>query len=146
MNTTLNLSVVPGQPIPESNILNIQKLDAQISFAFNSTSKKPFGPLVQVSFSDTGALQVSAVVFVAASENPNFSGVNKQYVISSSGELELDFFIIYDEPEVRYQIFDAYRIDFIVENPRADLVQIQTYLWDTDPVSSRGTVTTVSQA
>ncbi len=148
MNTT-NLCTTPPPGIPvENKNIRIQKLDAQISFGFtiNSSSEKPFSPLVQVSYDSTGNLQVSAVVFVAASEKPNFSGVNMQSVISSSGEKELDFFIIYDEPEERYQNFEAYRVDFIVENPPEDLAQIQTFLWDEDPVSSRGTVTTVSHA
>tara|TARA_R110002050_G_scaffold184989_3_gene318782 strand:- start:12649 stop:13089 length:441 start_codon:yes stop_codon:yes gene_type:complete len=145
MNTTsLSVTPAPGIPIDESKI-RIQKLDAQISFAFNSASVKPFSPLVQVSYSKAGALQVSAVVFVASSQYPNFSGVNQQSVISSSGELELDLFIIYDEPEKRYQNFDAYRIDFIVENPPEGLVQVQTFLWDEDPVSSRGTTTKIKE-
>ncbi|MFI1744314.1 hypothetical protein [Thalassobellus sediminis] len=142
MNTTnLCITPPPGVPVKKSNI-RITKLDAEISFGFtiNSSSEKPFSPLVQVSYGASGNLQVSAVVFVAASEKPNFSGVNMQSVISNSGEKELDFFIIYDEPEERYQNFEAYRVDFIVENPPEDLAQIQTFLWNKDPVSSRGTV------
>lgn len=143
MNTT-NLSVTapPGKAIKSSNV-QIKKLDAQISFAFNSDSVKPFSPLVQTSFSEEGNLQVSAVVFVASSEDPKLSAVNQESVISNSGETQLDFFIIYDAPEKSYQSFNAYRVDFIVESPPQDLVQIQTFLWDEDPVASRGTVTTL---
>lgn len=140
MNTTnLSVTIPPGQPIEKSNI-NIQKLDAEISFAFDSTSVKPFSPLVQVSYSESGNLQVSAVVFVASSEEPKLSAVNQESVISNAGEAQLDFFIIYDAPEKSYQTLDAYRVDFIVENPPKDLAQIQAFLWDEDPVSSRGTV------
>ncbi|MFI1771967.1 hypothetical protein [Thalassobellus citreus] len=148
MNTpNLCTTAPPGEPISASDIIVKKKLEAQISFGFvtNSSSEKPFSPLVQVSYGDSGNLQVSAVVFVAASEKPNFSGINKQFVISSSGEKELDFFIIYDEPEERHKVFDAYRIDFIVENPPEDLVQIQTFLWDEDPIASRGTTTDVKK-
>ena len=143
MNTTiLGVTTPPGQPIEKSNI-TIQKLDAQISFAFNSKSLKPFSPLVQASYNELGHLQVSAVVFIASSEEPNPSGVNQQSVISDEGETQLDFFIIYDAPEISDQIFNAYRVDFIVENPPKGLTQIETFLWDEDPVSSRGTKTKV---
>jgi len=144
--TSLCTTSPPGIPVEKSNITKT-KLDAQISFGFisNSSSDKPFSPLVQVSYGVTGDLQVSAVVFVATSEKPNFSGVNMQSVISNSGEKQLDFFIIYDEPEERYQSFDAYRVDFFIENPPEDLVQTQTFLWDEDPISSRGTTTIIPQ-
>lgn len=144
---TTNVSLVapPGEPIDQSNI-RIQKLDdTQISFAFNSTSVKPFSPLVQVGYAKNGNLQVSAVVFVASAENPDFSGVNYQSVISDSGEPQLDFFLIYDAPEKSYQSFDAYRVDFIMENPPENLDQVQTFLWDEDPVSSRGTKSKLSK-
>ncbi|ALJ05110.1 hypothetical protein APS56_08220 [Pseudalgibacter alginicilyticus] len=143
MNTTiLSITTPPGQPIKKNNIA-FQKLDAQINFAFNSESIKPFSPLVQASYSSDSNLQISAVIFIASSEEPNFSGVNQESVISDEGETQLDFFIIYDAPEKSNQIFNAYRVDFVVENPPKDLEQIQTFLWDKDPVSSRGTKTKV---
>lgn len=143
MNTT-NLSVTtpPGKPINRRNI-SIKKLDAQINFSFNSNSLKPLQPLVQASFSPEGNLQVSAIVFIASSEIPSLSGVNQESTVSDSGETQLDFFIVYDAPEKSYQTFDAYKVDIIVENPPADLVQIETFLWDEDPASSRGTKTKI---
>ena len=140
--TTLSVTTPPGQPINRS-LINITNLNSQIEFNYNSTSLKPLAPLVQVSYGPNRNLQVSAVVFIAASETPNLSAVNQESVISDSGETQLDFFIIYDAPEQSYQTFNAYRVDFIVENPPADLVQIETFLWDSDPVTSRGVVTTV---
>jgi hypothetical protein len=142
--TTLSVTTPPGQPI-NRNLIKITNLNSQIEFDYNSTSLKPLTPLVQVSFSPEGNLQVSAVVFVASSETPNLSAVNQESVISDSGETQLDFFIIYDAPEQSYQNFNAYRVDFIIENPPADLVQIETFLWDSDPVTSRGTVTPVEK-
>lgn len=139
---TLSVTVPPGQAIDPSNV-KITSLNSEITFDYNSSSLKPLTPLVQVSFSPEGNLQVSAVVFVASSETPNLSAVNQESVISDSGETQLDFFIIYDAPEQSYQTFSAYRVDFVVENPPSDLVQIETFLWDEDPVTSRGTVTSV---
>ncbi len=141
--TTLSVTTPPGEPINQS-LIKITNLNSQIEFDFNSTSLKPLTPLVQASFSPEGNLQVSAVVFVASSEKPNLSAVNQESVISDSGETQLDFFIIYDAPEQSYQTFNAYRVDFIVENPPSDLAQIETFLWDSDPVTSRGTVTDVT--
>lgn len=138
----LSVTTPPGVPIDQT-LVNITNLNSQIEFDYNSSSIKPLPPLVQVSFSAEGNLQVSAVVFVASSETPNLSAVNQESVISDSGETQLDFFIIYDAPEQSYQTFNAYRVDFVVENPPSDLVQIETFLWDSDPVTSRGTVTGV---
>lgn len=143
MNTTnLRVTTPPGKPINRRNI-SIKKLDAQIDFSFNSNSLKPLQPLVQASFSPEGNLQVSAIVFIASSEIPSLSGVNQESTVSDSGETQLDFFIVYDAPEKSYQTFDAYKVDIIVENPPADLVQIETFLWDEDPASSRGTKTKI---
>ncbi|PWH84369.1 hypothetical protein DIS18_07490 [Algibacter marinivivus] len=139
---TLEVTTPPGQAIDPSNV-SVKPLNSEITFNFNSSSLKPLSPLVQVSYSPEGDLQVSAVVFIASSETPSLSAVNQESVISDSGETQLDFFIIYDAPEVSYQNFSAYRVDFIIENPPADLVQIETFLWDSDPVTSRGTVTPV---
>lgn len=141
--TNLSVTVPPGQPIQSK--VSITPLNSEITFAYNSTSLKPLTPLVQASFNPEGDLQVSAVVFIASSEVPSLSGVNQESVISDSGETQLDFFIIYDAPEKSYQTFSAYRVDFVIENPPADLVQIETFLWDEDPVTSRGTVTPVEQ-
>ncbi|OEJ99241.1 hypothetical protein A8C32_08720 [Flavivirga aquatica] len=133
----------PGRPINSKNV-TVTPLDSQISFSYNSTTIKPLQPLVQVSFSPDRKLQISAVVFIASSiERAEISSVNQESVISDAGETQLDFFIIYDAPEVSYQTFNAYRVDFVIENPPEDLAQIETYLWDEDPVTSRGTVTTV---
>lgn len=139
---TLGVTTPPGKPIDSKNII-VSNLKSQITFDYDSSSLKPLAPLVQVSFSEEGNLQVSAVVFIGALETPSLSAVNQEYVISDSGETQLDFFIIYDAPEKSYQTFNAYRVDFIVENPPADLVQIETFVWDSDPITSRGSVTPV---
>ena len=130
----------PGKPLSKNNIV-ITKLDASISFSFDSTSVIPLSPVVQTSFNGD-ALQVSAVVFIpSAIENPNFNVINKKRITLFSGEDQLNFYITYDDEEISSQTFNAYRVDFTVKNPPRNLVQIQTFLWDEDPVTSRGTRT-----
>lgn len=141
--TNLSVTAPPGKAFEGK--VTITPLNSEITFAYNSTSLKPLAPLVQTSFNPNGDLQVSVVVFIASSEVPSLSGVNQESVISDSGETQLDFFIIYNAPEKSYQTFSAFRVDFIVENPPADLVQIETFLWDEDPVTSRGTKTDVKR-
>ncbi|GAA4237007.1 hypothetical protein GCM10022291_22800 [Postechiella marina] len=141
--TTLSVSNPPGQPLAQSN-LKIRKLEAQINFAFNSTSIKPFSPLVQASFGITGDLQISAVVYLASCESPQLSAVNQESIILNSDKTQLNFFIVYDALEKSNQTFDAYRIDFIVKNPPKDLVQIQTFLWGKESMASGGTITVLN--
>lgn len=141
--TTLSVSNPPGQPLAQSN-LKIRKLEAQINFAFNSTSIKPFSPLVQASFGITGDLQVSAIVYLASSESPRLSAVNQESIVFNSDKTQLKFFIIYDAQEKSNQTFDAYRIDFIVKNPPKDLAQIQTFLWSEEFMTSSATITVLN--
>ncbi|MGC6431722.1 MAG: hypothetical protein ACON5F_11820 [Jejuia sp.] len=142
--SNLSVTVPPGEPIAKSNI-KVQKINSQIEFSFNSSSTKPLSPLVQISFDKKGNLQVSAIVFIPTSETPNLSNINQEYVISDSGETQFDFFIIYNAPEVSSQTFQGYKVDFVLENPPKDLVQIETFIWDEDPETSRGTVTPVEK-
>lgn len=138
--STNNKLLPPGKPISKNNIA-ITKLDASISFSFDSTSVIPLSPVVQASFNGD-ALQVSAIVFIPSKiENPNFDVINKKRITLFSGENQLNFYITYDNEEVSSQTFNAYRVDFTVKNPPRNLVQIQTFLWDEDPVGSRGTRT-----
>ena len=139
---TMATKTPPGTQINPKNV-TITPLNSQISFSYNSTSVKPLPPLVQVSFSPDGNLQVSNIVFIAASENAVITSVYQESVISDEGTTQLDFFIDYDAPEESFQTFNAFRVDFVIQNPPSDLQQIETYLWDEDPVSSRGTVTEV---
>ncbi len=142
---TLNTKKPPGTQIDPKNV-TITPLSSQITFSFNSTSIKPLPPLVQVSLNPDGNLQVSNIVFIAASENAIITSVYQESVISDEGTTQLDFFIDYDAPEESFQTFNAFRVDFVIENPPSDLQQIETYLWDEDPVGSRGTITEVKDS
>lgn len=136
----------PGKAIKEKNF-EVTNLDTTVGFAFNSTSITPLSPIVQTSFNDEGALQVSAIVFIASSiDNPNLDYVSKKEIDLFSGQEQLNFYITYDAEEVSAQEFNAYRMDITVNNPPRNLAQIQTFLWDEDPKTSRGTLTTVEQA
>ncbi|MCB4799906.1 hypothetical protein [Neotamlana laminarinivorans] len=138
------MSKPPGKPI-KSHQIETLNLNSTIEFSFNSSSEQPLQPLVQAIFNENNELQVSAVVFIASEENFNFKGVNFQSVISGDGTRQVDFFILYDDPEVSSEKFNVYRVDFRVKKDKLpqNLGQIEVFLWDEDPVTSRGTVTPV---
>lgn len=140
------MSKPPGKPI-KSHQIETLNLNSTIEFSFNSSSEQPLQPLVQAIFNENNELQVSAVVFIASEETFNFKGVNFQSVISGDGTRQVDFFILYDDPEVSSEKFNVYRVDFTVKKDKLpqNLGQIEVFLWDEDPVTSRGTVTEIQR-
>ncbi|WP_308990677.1 hypothetical protein QLS71_004265 [Mariniflexile litorale] len=132
----------PGKPISKENV-TVEKLDASINFSYNSASVIPLSPIVQTSYKGK-VLQVSAIVFIPSLiEEPNFSIVSKKRISLYSGKNQLNLYIAYCYEEVSSQNFDAYRVDIIIKKLPRNLDKIQTFLWNEDPVTSRGTVTEV---
>lgn len=96
-------------------------------------------------------LSINAVVYVdhtkVINEILDYS-IFQNTFIDLDGNPQLQFFIVYDMPEELSEDLVIYEIIF---NASADnfigglskIKQIQTFLWDVDPVASRGTVTNV---
>ncbi len=148
MEADTKLFVPPGVPVKE------------ISFSPNGTitfaDKRPYTPLpplVEVHLTaDKKHIKVSTVFFIDAAEtvSPNSFSINQEFCISDSGESRLQFFISYDVKETKAVKFQGYQVSFKAVDKNLpdgvkfeDIKTIQTFLWDTDPVSSRGTVTNV---
>jgi hypothetical protein len=123
-----------------------------ISFPENN-SKIPFSPIVQATFTDSETLQVRAVFLVSTNTPLNADklafDIYQNWYVNLDGKRQLQFFITYDIDDAISTDFDVYEISFKAEKePYGEdafksVETIQTFLWDIDPETSRGTETTV---
>lgn len=97
------------------------------------------------------SLTATAVVYVDQTTIQNgvftYSIFQNSY-IDIAGAPQLQFFIVYDMPEELSVNFAIYEITFqadatIFSGGLSNIESIQTFLWDADPITSRGTETTV---
>ncbi|MEO8534144.1 MAG: hypothetical protein ABI441_10350 [Flavobacterium sp.] len=118
-----------------------------------NTSQIPFSPIVQGTFVDSETLQVRAVFLVSTSTTQNDGKLEfmiyQNWYVNLDGKRQLQFFITYDIDDNISKDFDVYEISFKAEkDPYGEdafksVETIQTFLWDIDPETSRGTETTV---
>ncbi|MCV2484093.1 hypothetical protein OD917_04095 [Flavobacterium sp. SH_e] len=96
-------------------------------------------------------LSINAVVYVdhtkVINEVLDYSIFQNTFV-DLDGNPQLQFFIVYDMPEELSEDLVIYEIIFTADADNfigglSNIKQIQTFLWDVDPVASRGTVTNV---
>lgn len=139
----------PGKPMKPKTINKITTKKT-VSFPEN-TSPIPFSPIVQATLMKDGTFQVRAVFMVAHKQDELDFKIYQNWYIDIEGQRQLQFFIAYDildDPETE---FDVYETSFKAEpypygkDTFANITTIQTFLWDIDPETSRGTVTTVQQ-
>ncbi|MDX6182299.1 hypothetical protein SGQ44_08475 [Flavobacterium sp. Fl-77] len=97
------------------------------------------------------SLTATAVVYVDETTIQNgvfYYSVFQNSYIDIAGAPQLQFFIVYDMPEELSVNFGIYEITFqadptIFSGGLSNVESIQTFLWDADPITSRGTETTV---
>jgi hypothetical protein len=150
----------PGEcKLPEST----SKITKQEPISFpENTSKIPFAPIVQATLMKDGTFQVRAVFLVARKPKANKEDeadtedelgfeIYQNWYVDIDGNRQLQFFIAYDILDDPEKYFDVYEASFKA-NPYpygkdtfANIKTIQTFLWDIDPQTSRGTETTVQQ-
>lgn len=143
----------PGKCIP-SNCTGKLTI-TPISFPEN-TSKIPFAPIVQATLMKDGTFQVRAVFLVARKPIGQKEGedelkfdIYQNWYVNLGGKRQLQFFIAYDILDDPEKYFDVYEASFKAEpypygkDTFANIETIQTFLWDIDPETSRGTETTV---
>lgn len=104
---------------------------------------------------NANTLTVNAVVYVNstainADETLKYRIFQNTY-IDLEGHAQLQFFIVYDMPEQLSGELSIYEIIFKADSSAfigglSNLKTIQTFLWDIDPETSRGTVTVVHNA
>jgi len=149
--TTINSCPViinpPGKEIPKKFIDTT--FIGEIKFPLRK-SKTLFSPVAEAFFVD-GIITVNAIVFVdsKAKKTTEFNVIQNCY-IDIEGDPQLQFFVCYnlDEKEASKN-FWVYEITFQVQpiDPFdiSKVETLQTFLWDIDPITSRGTVTTVKR-
>ena len=123
-----------------------------VAFPENA-SQIPFSPIVQATFTDSETLQVRAVFLVSTNTALNNDKLDfmiyQNWYVDLDGKRQLQFFITYDIDDAISKDFDVYEISFKAEkDPYGEdafksVNTIQTFLWDIDPETSRGTETPV---
>ncbi|WP_130734127.1 hypothetical protein [Flavobacterium sp. J27] len=127
-----NTIVPPGIQLEK---VGFTKLEVNIAFP-NARPSTPFPPLVQAYF-ESKALQVSAVVLIDA--NASIDAIQVYY---EKNDIMPNLYVTYDAPEESSANFSAYQVNFMLDistQPKT----IQTTVWNEDPETSRGTITTV---
>lgn len=142
----------------------VSKLDFQIKFP-NPRHDKPLPPTVQATINDSKELEISIVVFVSENTNidPDSLCVIQDFSYTNNKTPFANFYVCYDIAPVPCSTFNLFQLTFnAINSPEGytpngilpkdmpipnilDLKEIVSFLWDEDPVGSRGTVTTVQQ-
>ena len=130
-NSTGTIIVPPGKEISSS----FTSLDSVIEFT-RARSSEPLPPLVQAYYED-GILQVCAIAFIDASQN-----IEAITVFYDDLQKQPTFYVTYTAPETEASEFKGYQVNFTIELPNKPEI-IETFVWDEDPRTSRGTYTTV---
>lgn len=123
------------------------KRRGHVSFPKNR-KKTLLSPLVEA-YHQGKKLLVKAVVFVAHEEVKDLAiSVVQNCYVNMEGEAQLQFFIAYDLKPTDGEDFYIYEVSFEADEipfkgGLESIETIQTFLWDIDPISSRGTETTV---
>lgn len=135
----------PGKIIKKySNEVSI----GQINFK-NKHSKTPLQPLIEAYLSeDNNKILLSTIVFLdAAISLPSFD-IYMNYDFGSI--IPCKIYVSYDYKETRAKTFKAYELNFELDSGMipekvkiSDIKMIMAFLWDSDPIASRGTVTNV---
>jgi len=152
--TTFNLCKKKSKP-PGLVITNEKSYHDVGSVSF--PKRKSLGilsPYVEAYYSkEDKSLTAKAVVYVDVNlENAILKcKVYQNCYLDIDGNAQLQFFIAYDLPEKVSKNFTIYEIDFTVDKEAfvgeiENVKTIQTFLWDTDPETSRGTETTVQDS
>lgn len=138
----------PGFALSEKDIVCPQV--GSVSFP-KRKSVGILAPYVEAYYdSKKNILTAKAVVYVdLTAENIDFKcRVFQNCYIDMDGNAQLQFFIAYDTPEKVSKDFTIHEISFeankdYFKGQFANVKTIQTFLWDIDPETSRGTETTV---
>lgn len=143
-NSDVLIKYPPGVCIENVNVNPI----GSVCFPDNK-SKALLPPIVQANFKDNKEkIAVQAVVFIAKDEQSNLSlSIYQNSYVNIEGIPQLQFFICYDMLETVAKEFNVYEVTFDADpisfDDFSEIKTIITFLWDVDPVGSRGTVTTV---
>lgn len=143
----------PGVLITEKPVL----VEPSGHINFKNDFKTPLPSLVEAK-SYESKIKIKVLFFVASDFNLNEVYINQLFSISNFGYCKLQFFIYCDKDtcenikkEAKEEVYKAYSFEFETSNTEdfpegiklQDIKIVQTFIWDIDPETSRGTETTV---
>jgi hypothetical protein len=127
-------------PGVELTNVNFTPTKQEIKFK-NNRSTNPLPPLVQSNYDFDGNIAISVVFFVDSQRD-----LKTIQVYWDKNILKPSFYIAYSEMNDFVKTFTSYEIDFVLKKEHLSGMkpdEIQTFVWNKDPITSRGTVTTV---
>lgn len=125
-----------------------------------SKQQQPLPTLVNATRNQDGSINIKTLIFLNStiSLTPHMVNVSQLFCISDYGDCKLQFFIHstkddmnrIKEDKTEYNYL-AYTIEFTTNEETnfpegiylSDIKKVQTFLWDIDPTTSRGTETAV---
>ena len=151
--STDNIIFPPGEPVTEINPITRCGY-IQFEHSFN----QPLPTLVQAEYNE-GFITLTAVVLINTTIGKPNLAINQLFTISNDGAPQLQFFIHCDVEELENisgnptadNIYNAFSVVFEARSAKGlpsgvslgDIRYVETFLWNIDPKTSRGTVTTV---
>ena len=138
MSTSTQEKILPANTTFLTTVTNLNR--GNLITPSPQVTVTPLCPAVSV-VENNGVLNVVATVFIDAADS--LSSLNV-YISNSllNGNTQVIYFV-YDYVEEVPQSLYPYTFTFQVTDPNNTISFIESILWDEDPVSSRGTVTTV---
>ncbi|MEN2400422.1 hypothetical protein GKZ90_0011575 [Flavobacterium sp. MC2016-06] len=135
---------------PGKSLGDTIKLEKRTSITFpDNQTNALLSPVVQATLVSKDKLKIKAVVFIAPEDQNGLDfDIYQNCYVDVNGKPQLQFFVCYDLKDVVGKIFDIYEVSFQAkkipfEEGFSQIKIIQTFLWDIDPIASRGTETTV---
>ncbi|PXY40853.1 hypothetical protein DMB65_09735 [Flavobacterium cheongpyeongense] len=140
--------------------VKVKRLGYRIKFP-NPRHKKPLPPIAQVTINKKHKMQISIVVFISkkAKVTPKQLTVIQDFSYTNDETPYANFYVCYNVAPEPCSKFDVFQLNFKAnpkdythngilpkDLPIPDLLKLKEivcFLWDEDPIGSRGTVTTV---
>ncbi|GAL66875.1 hypothetical protein [Jejuia pallidilutea] len=139
MSTTETM--LPPGTVFLTKILNLQKGD--LINPSPQTTIKPLPPANVTAVAHGTTITVTATVYIDAADNVTSIDV---YATGSliNGDTQGVYFDYNYREEIPNSLF-PYTFSFTIANPSKAIKNIESFLWDEDPIGSRGTKTTVEE-
>jgi len=158
LSTIKNLIYPPGTNLPQNCI---KKIKPAGRITFENNFNQPLPSLVEATFNkknNIDCINIKALILVNSTFKLTSVNINQLFSISNFGNSKLQFFIYASEETAKELAkkredcnYEAYTIEFSTHLEThfpegislKDIKVVQTFVWDIDPKTSRGTETTV---
>ena len=139
-NMSTEDKVLPPGTVLLTTITNLQK--GAIISPSTQTTVTPLEPDHVSALENGTTITITATVYVDAADD--LSSLDVYITEPLTGDTQ-DVYFVYDYEEEVPSALYPYTFSFEIEDPTNSIKYIESYLWDEDPVSSRGTVTEVTE-